>query len=49
MKVSKIEKITYKEPIPVYDVVLATPNNNFLIKTNNKYVVSHNCGILDEI
>ncbi len=49
MKISSIIKVKYDEPIPVYDVVLATPNNNFLIKTNNRYVVSHNCGILDEI
>ena len=49
MKINRIEKIKYDNPIPVYDVVLATPNNNFLIKTNTNYIVSHNCGILDEI
>ena len=36
-------------PIPVYDVVNATPYNNFLIKLGNKFIVSHNCGILDEV
>lgn len=45
MRIKRIEKIKYDNPIPVYDVVLATPNNNFLIKTMSKqqYIVSHNC------
>lgn len=34
----------------VYDVVNASPNNNFLLATkSNKFIVSHNCGLLDEV
>lgn len=48
MKIRAIRKIE-QENTPVYDVVNANPYNNFLVKTNNKFVVSHNCGILDEV
>lgn len=49
MQITSIRKIHYGEPIPVYDVVNAAPYNNFLIKLGNKFIVSHNCGILDEV
>lgn len=45
MQITGIEKITLKNPVKVYDVMNANPYNNFLIKTGNKYVVSHNCGL----
>lgn len=45
MRIQNIEKVTYDEAVPVYDVIMATPHNNFLIKTMNsqQYIVSHNC------
>lgn len=46
LKISQIRKVQYDKPIPVYDVVGAEPYNNFLIKANRSYLVSHNCGIL---
>lgn len=50
MKIKSIQKIKLKEPIPMYDVVCATPYNNFLIHTkDNRYIVSHNCGLMDEV
>lgn len=48
MKIKKIEKIHYDTPKKFYDVINAAPHNNFLIKTNNSYVCSHNC-FFDEI
>ena len=49
MKIKNISKIDLNEPIPVYDVINAYPYNNFLIKCNNGYIVSHNCAMLDEV
>lgn len=46
MKITKIEKLELSSPKKYYDVVEAGPLNNFLVKTNSGYVVSHNC---DEI
>lgn len=48
MKVSKIEKIHYDNPIPVYDVINAGELHNFVIHTENSDIVSHNC-CLDEV
>lgn len=48
-RIKSISKVTYDNPIKVYDVINATPYNNFLIKTNSGYIVSHNCGMIDEI
>lgn len=36
------------ESTPVYDIVNASPCNNFLVKTSTGYIVSHNCCI-DEL
>lgn len=46
MKITSIRKINYDNPVPVYDVIEARPYNNFLIKTENSYIVSHNCGLM---
>lgn len=35
--------------IDVYDVIECLPYNNFLVNVGNGYVVSHNCGFLDEM
>lgn len=48
VKPVKIECIEYKVAIPVYDVINAKPNHNFLIKCGNFNVVSHNC-FMDEV
>lgn len=49
MKIKKITKTTFENPIDVYDVVNVPQTHNFLVKTNSGYIVSHNCGILDEV
>lgn len=49
MKITNIKIVKLDNPVPVYDVVNATPYNNFLIKLGDKSIVSHNCGILDEV
>lgn len=46
MKIIKKETIKLDKKIPVYDVVNATPYHNFILSNG---IVSHNCGILDEI
>lgn len=45
MRITNIERVTLDTPMPVYDVVNATPYHNFLIKCNRSgyYIVSHNC------
>lgn len=48
IKIKSIKKISFENAIPVYDVIEARPYNNFLIKTENSYIVSHNCGLMDE-
>ena len=48
MKIKSIAKRILDEPKTFYDVINADPYNNFLIKTNDGYVVSHNCAI-DEV
>lgn len=46
MKINRITKIQYDESIPVYDVVNAKPYHNFVVKTNDGEIVSHNCAFL---
>lgn len=46
MKIAKKTTIKLSEPIPVYDVIQAKPNNNFFLKNG---LVSHNCGLMDEM
>jgi len=48
VKVKKVTKITTKKT-DVYDVINVPETHNFLIETPSGYVVSHNCGILDEV
>lgn len=48
MRIQKIEKISYAEPIPVYDVIDAKPLHNFIIAGSSCGVVSHNCAVMDE-
>lgn len=48
MKIKSIKINHFNEPKKYYDVINADPYNNFLIKTNEKYIVSHNC-FFDEI
>lgn len=49
MKIKSITKVILDEPKQYYDVIEATPYHNFLIKTNNSYIVSHNCNFTDEV
>lgn len=48
MRVTKVEKIQYDTPVPVYDVINAIPYHNFIIHGNSNYI-SHNCAVMDEI
>lgn len=48
MKIKSIRRITLDEPTPVYDVINAAPNNNFLVKVGDASIVAHNC-FLDEV
>ena len=48
MKIKSIKQIHNDVAKPYYDVINANPHNNFLIKTNEKAIVSHNC-FFDEI
>lgn len=48
MKVKRVTKIQV-DPTPVYDVVNVPDTHNFLINTGTGYIVSHNCGLLDEV
>lgn len=48
MKIKSIRKNNLSEPKKYYDVINANPYNNFLIKTNEGAIVSHNC-FFDEI
>lgn len=45
MRVRSVERIQLAEPVQVYDVQNAVPNHNFLVKTNQGYIASHNCGL----
>lgn len=49
MKIKSIKKIELSEPKQYYDVIEAAPHNNFLIKTESSYIVSHNCNFSDEV
>lgn len=44
----KSKKFIQIEPTPVYDI-LNSPTENFLVKTNSSYIVSHNCAMMDEV
>jgi hypothetical protein len=49
MKIASIQKVTLDTPKQYYDVIEATPYNNFIIKTNSGAIVSHNCNLTDEV
>lgn len=49
MKIKSIKKVILHEPKQFYDVIEANPYNNFLIKTDGGYIVSHNCNFTDEV
>lgn len=43
MKIKSIKRVVYDTPKPFYDVINANPYNNFLVKTGDVYICSHNC------
>jgi len=49
MRIKSIRKRKLNPPEKVYDVINAAPYNNFLVKAGGEFLVSHNCGILDEV
>lgn len=49
MKVVAKQVINHATPVPVYDVINAGEYHNFLIKTSDSYIVSHNCCLMDEV
>ena len=48
MKVVSKKIVEHSEPVPVYDVVNAGNNHNFIIHSNS-LIVSHNCCLIDEV
>lgn len=48
MKIKSIKRITYDNPIPVYDVVDVNPHHNFVVVDNHTLLISHNCCLMDE-
>ena len=46
MKINSIKKVKMDKAIPVYDVINAKPYHNFVVKTNDGEIVSHNCAFL---
>lgn len=48
MKITNIKKVILDKPKQYYDVIEAAPYNNFLIKTNDSYIISHNCNFTDK-
>ena len=51
MKITSILHRKLDTPVKLYDVVNANPYNNFLVSTNESFIVSHNCfaSFFDEI
>ena len=49
MKVIGKQLLKLDKPVKVYDVINAAPNHNFLLKSNTGHIISHNCGLLDEV
>lgn len=48
MKIKSITKVLLDEPKQFYDVIEASPYNNFLVRTGDSYIVSHNCNFTDK-
>lgn len=57
MKITKIRKVKSENSVKFYDVIDCKPSNNFPIlcnsnkqtdNTNNRFVISHNCAMMDE-
>ena len=48
IKIVDIVRKILPEPNQYYDVINANPYNNFLIRTNNGFIISHNC-LVDEV
>lgn len=50
-KVVDVQRVHLKTPVPVYDVVEAGKNHNFLVydDVSDCCIVSHNCCLLDEV
>lgn len=46
-EISKIEKIHYENPIPVYDVINAGDHHNFAVMAGQSIMIAHNC-VMDE-
>lgn len=47
--ITNITVIVNKSTKQYYDVIEAAPYNNFFVKTNTGYIVSHNCNLTDEV
>lgn len=48
MKIKSIKPRTLDSPKQFYDVIGANPYNNFLVKSNQSYIVAHNCNFTDK-
>ena len=48
MRISNIDVIHHSDSIPVYDVINAMPEHNFIVVGNTANLVAHNCAFMDE-
>lgn len=49
LRIKSIKQNHFDSPKKYYDVINAYPENNFLVRCNTSYIVSHNCAFFDEI
>lgn len=49
IEVENVKLLHMRYQIPVYDVLNVEPYHNFIIKSGDNYIVSHNCAIMDEL
>lgn len=48
-RLASVKRVILDATKQFYDVIEANPYNNFLLKTNSGYIVSHNCNFTDEV
>ncbi len=48
-KIKNVKSLKLDSPMAVYDVINVEPYHNFIIKTNDSMIVSHNCALMDEV
>lgn len=49
MRIKSIKRVKLYNKKQFYDIIEASPYNNFLVKSESTYIVSHNCNFTDEV